>query len=130
MEFEQISERMDEIAQQIVDAAYKVHSTLGAGLLEVIYEICLFHELTKRGLKCLRQVEIPIYYDGILLKDNLKLDLLVEDMIIIEIKAVEKIIPVFNAQLMTYMKLANKRLGFLINFNVPLIKDGLKRVAL
>ena len=117
-------------ATQIVDAAYKVHSTLGPGLLESIYETCMEHELRKRDLKVNRQIVLPIVYDGLKLDAGLRIDLLVEDRVIVELKAVENILPVHKAQLITYMKLAGCRLGLLINFNVPIIKEGIKRVAI
>jgi len=105
-----------------------VHRKLGPGLLESVYSICLAHELRKRGLKVDREVMLPIIYDDIRLESALRLDLLVESRIVIEAKAVEKLIPVFDAQLLTYLKLTGYPLGFLVNFNVPLIKDGLKRI--
>jgi GxxExxY protein len=118
---------LELIATQIVDAAFKVHTTLGPGLLESVYEACMAFELTKRGLRVRRQVAVPLVYDGVLLEAELRIDLLVEEQVIIEVKAVEKLAPVFEAQLLTYLKLANKRLGFLINFNVEVIKNDLKR---
>jgi GxxExxY protein len=120
-------QELDRIGAHIVDAAYKVHKALGPGLLETVYEACLFHELTKRGLKVRRQVALPIRYDGLLLETGLRLDLLVEDKVIVENKAVEKIIPLYEAQIMSHLRLANLRLGFRINFHVVLIKDGIKR---
>jgi len=122
-----LTPELEAIATQIVDAAFKVHSTLGPGLLESVYETCLAHELTKRGFKVQRQVVVPLIYDGVKLDAGLRLDLLVEDQIIIELKAVEKMIPIFEAQVLTYLKLSGKRLAFLINFNVPVIKQGIKR---
>jgi len=124
------TERTEEIATQIVDAGYKVHLALGPGLLENIYEICFCHELAKRGLAFQRQVNVPITYDGIRFDEGVRLDVLVENEIICELKAVEKMHPVYQAQLLTQMKLAEKRLGFLINFNVVYFKQGVKRVAL
>jgi GxxExxY protein len=124
------SPRADEVARHIVDGARAVHKTLGPGLLESVYETCLAHELTKRGLRTQRQVALPVYYDGIRLDAGLRLDLLVEDIVIVEAKAVERLLPLFEAQLLTYLKLAQKRLGFLINFNATKIKDGIKRMAL
>jgi GxxExxY protein len=121
-------EHIEEIARMIVDAAYVVHKTLGPGLLERVYEVCFCHELTKRGLRYLRQVDIPITYDGILFEEGLRLDVLVENDIICELKAVDDINPVWEAQLLSHLKLANKELGFLINFNVPRIKDGINRI--
>lgn len=124
-----ISEREDQIAKVIVNSAYIVHKALGPGLLESIYEVCFCHELMKHGLSARRQVMLPIIYDGITFDEGLRLDVLVEELIICELKAVEEINPVCMAQLMSQLKLAGKRLGFLINFNVPLIKSGIKRVV-
>ncbi len=129
-EFDATLQELDRIGKEIVDAAFKVHSALGPGLLESVYEACLFYELTKRGLKVRRQVRLPIQYDNLLLESALELDLLVEDKIIIELKAVEKMIPLFNAQLLSHLKLAKLHLGYLINFNSTLIKDGIKRMVL
>lgn len=127
---EPLPERVQKTAAAIVDSAFKVHTALGPGLLESVYEACLVHELTKRGYAVRRQVVLPIVYEGLRLDDGLRLDLLVDDDVIVEIKAVERDAPVFLAQVMTYLKLANKRLGLLINFNVHTIKDGIRRVAL
>lgn len=124
-----LTDREERIAEAIVQSTFAVHKNLGPGLLEGIYETCLCHELTKRGLAWERQVRLPIVYDGIRFDEGLRLDVLVESTAICEIKAVEQMNPVFLAQLLTYMKLTEKRLGFLINFNVPLIKHGLKRVV-
>jgi len=122
-----LSERTEEIGKIIVNAAYKVHKEIGPGLLERVYEVCLAHEIKKAGLDVKRQVEIPIVYDGIEFDEGFRLDLLVEDYVIIEIKAVEQSNPVWQAQIISHLKLTNGSLGFLINFNVPLIKDGIKR---
>jgi GxxExxY protein len=119
---------VEEIASKIVDAAYTVHKTLGPGLLERTYEVCFCHELSKRGLQYLRQIDLPIVYDGILFDEGLRLDVLVEDVIICELKAVDELNPVWEAQLLSHLKLSGKRLGFLINFNVPRIKDGITRM--
>ena len=127
MNFRPLSEKEEVIARKIVDAAYTVHKELGPGLLEKVYEVCLCHELSKRGVKYQRQVDIPIVYDGITFDEGLRLDLLVEDLIICELKAVDEINPVWEAQTISHLKLTGKRLGFLINFNVPLIKDGIRR---
>ena len=121
---------MEKITKQIVDSAFKVHKTLGPGLLERVYEVCLCHELDKRKLKYKKQVTVPIVYDGITLKEGYRLDLLVENKIIVELKAAEKYNPVWLAQVLSYLKITNKRLGLIINFNVPLLKDGVKRVIL
>jgi len=125
-----LSAREEQIAKVVVDAAFNVHKTLGSGLLENVYELCFCHELRKRSLAFDRQATVPIVYDGITFDDGLRLDVLVEDVIICELKAVEIMHPIFTAQLLTYMKLTGKRLGFLINFNVPVIKEGIKRVIL
>ncbi|MBP2315316.1 GxxExxY protein [Azospirillum soli] len=125
-----IPTEIDHIARQAVDSAFRVHSTLGAGLLESVYESCLEHELRKRGLTVRRQVVVPVVYDDIRFDEGFRLDLLVENMIVIEIKAAERLLPVFEAQLLTYLKLTGLRLGFLINFNVGQIKDGIRRIAL
>lgn len=122
-----ITNEEEKIAKQIVNAAYLVHTSLGPGLLEKVYEICLAHELEKIGLKVERQLEIPIIYDGIVFKEGLRLDLLIEEKIIVELKAVDQLNPVWEAQIISHLKLTNKKLGFLINFNVPLIKQGIKR---
>jgi len=130
MPYQSLSQKEEEIATAIVDAAYKVHSTLGPGLIEPIYEVCFCHELKKHGLSFQRQMNVPIMYDGLKLDAALRLDVLVENLIICELKAVEEVIPLFEAQLLSYMKLLHKRLGFLINFHVPVIKDGIKRMIL
>ena len=130
MNYKPLSEKEERIARKIVDAAYAVHKTLGPGLLEKVYEVCFCHELSKRRLKYQRQVDIPIVYDGMVFDEGLRLDVLVEELIICELKAVEEMNPVWEAQLLSHLKLTGKRLGFLINFNVPLIKNGIKRIIL
>ena len=130
MNYPPISDQQERIARAIVDAAYAVHQALGPGLLESVYEVCFCHELSKRGLAYRRQVTVPIVYDGITFDEGLRLDVLVEEQVICELKAVETMHPVFTAQLLTQLKLTGKRLGFLINFNVPLIKHGIKRIVL
>ena len=118
---------VEYIGKVIVNAAFKVHKELGPGLLEKVYEICLAHEINKTGIEVLRQVEVPIVYDGIVFEEGLKLDLLVGEEVIVEIKAVEIVNPVWEAQIISHLKLTDKQLGYLINFNVPLIKNGIKR---
>jgi GxxExxY protein len=130
MKFKTLSEREELIAEKIVAAAYTVHKELGPGLLERVYEVCFCHELSKRKLKCHRQVAIPIKYDGMIFDEGLRLDVLVEELVICELKAVDEMNAIWTAQLLSHLKLAGKRLGFLINFNVPLIKNGIKRVIL
>ena len=125
-----VSSETDRIAKEVVDGVFKVHSTLGPGLLESVYEACLAHELSKRGLKFQTQVAFPIIYDSVRLDAGLRVDLPVENQLIVEIKAVETMQPVFEAQLLTYLKLTKLRLGLLINLNVPKIKDGIRRIVL
>lgn len=127
MELQEPTIYEDKVAKEIVDAAYNVHRNLGPGLLESIYELCLLHELKKRQLTVESQKKIPILYDGVILDTELRLDMLVGDAVVVELKAVEAMLPVYEAQLLTYLKLTGKRLGLLINFNVPLIKNGIKR---
>jgi GxxExxY protein len=127
---EPIPKETDEIAAKIVDAAFAVHTTLGPGLLETVYEICLLYELKKRGLKANRQVSLPVVYDNLRLDAGLRLDLIVEDRVIVELKAVEALLPVHKAQVLTYLKLSGHRLGLPVNFNSELIKRGIQRIAL
>jgi GxxExxY protein len=119
----------NEVSGAVVDAAYKVHTTLGPGLLESVYETVMDFELRRRKLKVRRQVVIPIVYEGVLLEEGFRTDLIVEDKVIVELKSVETIHPVHKKQLLTYLRLADKRVGLLINFNVTLIKDGISRVV-
>jgi GxxExxY protein len=121
---------LDSLAKTIVDAGLKVHRALGPGLLESAYEHCLAHELHARGLSVARQVLLPIVYDGVTLDAGYRLDLLVEAKIVVEIKAVDTLLPLAEAQVLTYLRLSRCRLGFLINFNVQLFKNGIKRIAL
>lgn len=130
MKFKPLSGEEESIAKNIVDAVFIVHKNLGPGLLEKVYEICFCHELSKKGLNYQRQVDIPIIYDGIIFDEGLRLDVFVEDLVICELKAVDEMNPVWEAQILSHLKLTDKRLGFLINFNVPLIKEGIKRFIL
>lgn len=118
---------IEKIGKQIVHSAFEVHRELGPGLLESVYEICLVSELESKGLFVERQLRIPVHYKGKQLQKKFLIDLMVERTIIIELKAVEMLLPVHEVQLLTYMKLANIKLGYLINFNVSLIKQGIKR---
>ena len=127
---ENSTEQLEHVAKAVVDCAFKVHKSLGPGLLESVYQACLAYELARRGFTVVRQMKVPIIYEGISLDADLRLDLLVDDCVIVEVKAVERMIPVFEAQSLTYLKLTGKRLCLLINFNVPLIKDGIKRIVL
>src|SRR5687767_11066775 len=127
--YQHLTEETEALAKEIVDIAYKVHKTLGPGLLESVYERCFCYELSLRGIPHERQKEVPVTYEGLLMDNSLKLDVLVADRIIIEFKAQEIAHPVWNAQLLSYLKLMNKRLGFVINFHVLLMKDGIKRIV-
>jgi GxxExxY protein len=128
--FEPVSRELDRLARTIVDAGLNVHRELGPGLLESAHEHCLAHELSKRGLAVRRQVVLPITYDGLSLDAGYRLDLLVEEAVIVEAKAVEALTRLHAAQVLTYLKLAKRRLGLLINFNVELFKNGVRRLAL
>lgn len=123
----QLSEREEFLGREIVDASYKVHKELGPGLLEKIYEACFCYELEKRGIPYKRQVDLPFFYDGKKFDEGMRLDVLVDDLVICELKAVELINTLWKAQLIGHLKLTKLRLGYLINFNVPYIKDGIKR---
>jgi GxxExxY protein len=120
---------VNDLTGEIIAAAMTVHSALGPGLLESAYEACLLHELSKRGLKTRSQVGLPVAYDGIMIDVGYRLDLLVDDVAIVELKAVERLLPVHEAQLLSYLKLSGKKVGLLINFNVPRLADGLKRMV-
>ncbi len=130
MTFEELSDNEERIGKAIVNAAYLVHSQLGPGLLEKVYEVCITHELRKVDMLVARQVDIPIQYDGIQFDEGLRLDLLVENKVVVEVKAVDQVNPVWQAQVLSHLKLTGLRLGYFINFNVPLIKNGIKRIIL
>jgi len=119
----------NEIAKVVVDACYQIHTRLGPGLLESVYERILEHELKKRGLKVARQVPIPVVYDGMEFEEGFKADLIVNSLVILELKSVEKTAPVHRKQTLTYLKLTGLKLGLLINFGAPLIKDGIFRLV-
>jgi GxxExxY protein len=121
--------QINRITGIIVDAAIKVHTVLGPGLLENTYKTCLAHELTRRGLKVAREVALPVVYDGVKLELGYRLDILVEDAVIIEAKAVEALAPIHEAQLLCYLKLSGIKVGLLINFNVLHLRDGIKRMV-
>jgi GxxExxY protein len=127
--FSPIPEELDAIGKLIVDSAYTVHKNLGPGLLEKVYEICFCHELGKRNLAYQRQVDIPVVYDNLIFDEGLRLDVLVENEVICELKAIETVNPVWEAQVLSHLKLTDKRLGYLINFNVVNIGNGIKRFA-
>ncbi len=120
-------EKLNDLSKQVLEASLEVHKIMGPGLLESVYEACLMKELEIRGIKALNQVRIPLIFKGHELDKDYRIDVLVEKEIIIEIKAVEIMLPVHEAQIISYLKLADKRLGFLINFNVPILKQGFRR---
>jgi GxxExxY protein len=119
----------NEIATQVVDAAFKIHTTLGPGLLETVYEVVLAHELQKRGLRVERQVPIPIAWEGIKFNEGFRADIIVEGKVIVELKSVETVAPVHKKQVLTHLRLMNLKLGLLINFGEELIKNGISRIV-
>lgn len=119
--------KIEKIASELVDSSYTVHKIMGPGLLESVYEKCLLKELELRGMKARNQVSVPLKYKGFELSKELRIDILLEDLIIVELKSVDTMLPVFDAQLISYLKLTELKLGFLVNFNVCLMKNGLRR---
>ena len=128
--FQKLTDKEENLGRQIVDIAIKIHKELGPGLLESVYAKCFYYELIKREINFEKQKEVPIIYQTLNIDEGLRLDLLIDDLIIIEFKAQENYHPVWQAQLLSYLKLTGKRLGYLINFHVPLMKDGIKRIIL
>jgi GxxExxY protein len=128
--YKEVTEEEDRIGKEIVNAAFHVHKELGPGLLEKVYEVCFCHILKQKGFDIRRQIDIPLVFDGIVFEEGLRLDVMVNDLVIVELKALENVNPVREAQLLSHLKLTNKRLGYLINFNVPLIKNGIKRMVI
>jgi GxxExxY protein len=122
-------EQLNRVTQGIIGAAIEVHRHLGPGLLESVYEACLCHELGIVGLRFERQVHLPVVYKGLTLESAYRADLIVEDLIVVEIKATEETAPVHHSQLLTYLKVSNRRVGLLINFNMPVLTSGLKRIV-
>ena len=127
---EPIPDRLERIGKEIVDSAYRVHKELGPGLLESVYEECMAYDLRRKGLDVEQQVSLPIEFDGQFLANKLRFDMLVEGEVVVENKAVVEMYPIFESQLLTYLKIGRKRLGYLINYNVPLIKKGIKRFVI
>jgi GxxExxY protein len=123
------SVRENEIGETILGCAIKVHSALGPGLLESTYEVCLIHEILKAGVKADRQIPLPVIYDGVELEAGYRMDLLVAGIVVVELKVVEKLLPLHTAQLLSYLKLSKRKLGYLLNFNVVQMRDGIKRVV-
>ncbi len=126
-DYDELGDEYEKIAKQIVNSAYRIHFDLGPGLLESVYETCLAHKLRKAGLSVDTQIRLPIEYDGLQFTEGYRIDLLVEDMVIVELKSVSRIENVHMAQLLTYLKLSGKRLGFLINFNAFSLRNNIKR---
>ena len=124
-----IPTEIEFVGEKVLDAAFKVHTSLGPGLLESVYEACMAYELRKCGLKVETQVSLPVTYDNVKVDAGLRIDIMVENCVIVELKSVENMNPVYEAQLLTYLKLTKMRLGYLINFNVPHLKDGFKRLV-
>jgi GxxExxY protein len=120
---------VNELTGEVVDGSIKVHSVLGPGLLESAYETCLEYELRKRGLHVVAQLPVPIVYEGVRLDAGYRIDLLVNDTVVVEVKAVTKLAPVHEAQLLSYLKLSGYRVGLLINFHVLLLRDGIRRMV-
>ncbi len=121
------NEQLNDLSKTILDSCITVHKEMGPGLLESIYELCLIRELEQRGIKAASQISIPLLYKGTELSKDFRIDILVENEIVLEIKSVEVLLPVHEAQIISYLKLSGKKLGFLINFNVSLLKNGFKR---
>jgi len=128
--FKPIPPEIELVGKKILDSAFKVHTSLGPGLLESVYEACLAYEIRKSGLTVESQVALPVIYDNVRVDAGLRIDMLVEKCVIVELKSVDSKIPVYEAQLLTYLKLANYRLGYLINFNVPHLRNGFKRMVI
>jgi GxxExxY protein len=120
----------EKLGKEIVDIAYQLHKNLGPGLLESVYEKCFCYELEKRNISFVSQKRVPVIYDGVEFEEALRLDILVDNLVIVELKAQDNFHPVWTSQLLSYLRLTDKNLGFLINFNVPLIKEGIKRIIL
>jgi GxxExxY protein len=118
----------DELTREIIGSAMRVHSALGPGLLESAYRICLCHELTKRGIRFQKELALPVRYDGLVIEVGYRIDVLVEDSVVVEVKAVDKVIPVHAAQLLSYLRLSRHRIGLLINFNVRHLRQGITRM--
>jgi GxxExxY protein len=122
-------EVLNAISGQVVDAALAVHSELGPGLLESVYEIALAYELRQRGFRVERQIPVPVYYRGIKFDEGYRLDLVVDDLVIVEIKSIETVTAIHRKQILTYLRLTNRPLGLILNFNVNLMKEGITRIA-
>src|SRR5690349_8660484 len=128
--YQKLSGEIEHWVNQIVDIAIKIHKELGPGLLESVYAKCFYYELKNRGINFVKQKEVPIVYKGLIIDEGLRLDVIVEDSIIIEFKAQENFHPIWEAQLLSYLRLTGKRIGLLLNFHVPLMKNGIKRLII
>ncbi|HSU27812.1 MAG TPA: GxxExxY protein [Chitinophagaceae bacterium] len=128
--FKPLSEREQWLAQQIIEIAIAIHKALGPGLLESVYEKCFCYELLKRNIPFIKQQLVPIKYDNLVIDDGLRIDILIDNLVIVELKAQENYHPVWEAQLLSYLRLTEKRLGYILNFHVPLMKEGIKRMIL
>jgi GxxExxY protein len=125
-----ITSEEEAVGKAVVNAAFIVHKELGPGLLEKVYEVCFCHVLSRNGYRIRRQLDVPIVFENFIFDEGLRLDVMVNDLVICELKALETVNPVWEAQILSHLKLTDKRLGYLINFNVPLIKDGIRRFIL
>ena len=128
-DYDPIPDEVEKAGKAVLDAAYKIHTALGPGLLEAVYEACLAYEIKNNGLAVVTQPALPVVYRDVRVDAGLRPDMIVESCVIVELKVVEKMIPLYEAQLMTYLKLTGLRLGFLINFNVPHLVEGIKRIV-
>jgi GxxExxY protein len=128
--YKSLTERENWLAGQIVDIAISIHKAVGPGLLEGIYEKCFCYELTKRNIPFEKQKVIRLQYDGLVIDEGLRIDILIDKLVVVELKAQEYYHPVWEAQLLSYLKLSDNRLGFILNFNVPLMKEGVKRMVI
>ena len=128
--YKPIPPEIELVGEKVLDAAFKVHTNLGPGLLESVYEACLAYEIRKSSLSVETQVALPVIYDNVRIDAGLRIDMVVEKCVIVELKSVDTMNPVYEAQLLTYLKLANFRLGYLINFNVPHLRNGFKRMVI
>lgn len=128
--FKTLTEREEWLAKQIVDIAISIHKAMGPGLLESVYEKCFCYELTKRKIYFERQKTVRLKYDELIIDEGLRIDILIDDLVVVELKAQEYYHPVWEAQVLSYLKLSGKRLGIVLNFNVPLMKEGIKRMVM
>lgn len=126
--YEPLPEQTEKVGAQVIDSAVNVHRTLGPGLLESVYEACMVHELEKRGLTVQRNVHVPTVYDGVKLPDPLRLRMLVDASVVVEVRTADTLLPIFEAHLLTYLRLSRKRLGYILNFHAQLMKQGIRRM--